>query len=203
MKDFLELLKSPQDAMKYILNNFVKGIINLMEYLGLNVLKGFANFVSNLFYVVPENTFDDLSQKLDETLNKEKFDSKKENDKQTDNKINFQQLNKLVKKRASEPLSFTENDYSDNLIESKIAVEGAVYPNNYLFENESRNLKLKQANDRKSFVCNNKDLYYWKNTSYINRPWYEECDRGYCLNYQIDDFDEVEASEDNSFRATI
>ena len=61
--------------MKYILNNFVKGIINLMEYFGLNVL-GFEKFVSNLFYVVPENTFDDLSQKLMKHHH-EKFDMKK------------------------------------------------------------------------------------------------------------------------------
>jgi hypothetical protein len=197
MKDFLEVLKSPQEAVQYILNNLIKKIINLMEYLGLNVLKGFANFVSNIFSIVPENSLD---IELNHSLNKEQFNSDKKEEK---NNIDFVKLDKIISTKNNEFISFSENDYSDNLIENKIAEEGTIYPTNYLFENKSRNLPLTNKSKRKPFVCNNKDLYQWKNTSYINRPWFEECERGYCINYQIDDFDDVEASEDNSFRATI
>ena len=202
MKDFLEVLKSPQEAVQYILNNLIKKIINLMEYLGLNVLKGFTNFVSNIFSIVPENSLDIITPKPTHSLNKEQFNSESDK-KEEPNKIDFVKLDKMISTKNNEFISFTENDYSDNLIENKIAEEGTIYPTNYLFENKSRNLPLTNKSKRKPFVCNNKDLYQWKNTSYINRPWFEECERGYCMNYQIDDFDDVEASEDNSFRATI
>lgn len=197
MKDFFELIKNPTDLIQYSLNNILTKIIQLFEQLGFNMIKGIYNLILNIFSIVPNTPI--INPIINHKLNKEHF-------KDYSNKPSSLKPTSHYLHQKKQLLSHNENDYNNYLLNSDIFLKDTIYPINYHFINKSSDIPLKPYKKNTPPQCEKEAMQQWKNTPYINRPWFEECHRGYCKNYEnyeIDDLNNVEASEDSTFQSTI
>lgn len=192
MKDFLELIKNPKEFIQYIIRNIINNLIKLIEILGLNLVKGLANLLVNAFSIVPKipgtNSIPEYVEKFKDNKDKKKKSQRK-----------MKALDKVL--FSNELSAYNSSQYQSNLFDLKEQNPNIILPLGYDYStrpNDYYNSNIK----RNTTTYNDKNLNQWKKTPYIARPWYTECSRGLCYNFNSNTFDDV-GPNDMGFVATI
>jgi hypothetical protein len=122
-------------------------------------------------------------------------------DKQTLSNIKVNKVLDNKVKFSSDLAAFNSSKYQDNLIEIKPEQPGNILPLGFDLSPPSNN-NYDMNFKRTVATCNDKNLSQWKSNPTVARPWYAECSRGLCYNFNSNTFDDV-APNDMGFVATI
>lgn len=191
MKDFLKLIKNPKEFIQYIIRNILNNLIKIIEIMGLNMGKALLNLFINIFSLVPKIPVVSPATTLEKFEDKNKNNSKTETNSKASKKV----------KISSDLAAFNSGYYQDNLLDIEEPTEGVILPDGYDLSTPTNN-NYDHHFKRKTAICNDKSLTQWKSNPSVARPWYKECSKGLCYNFNTNNFDDVSAN-DMGFVATI